>query len=315
VGRSSSFGYRRTVRYPKSGIEEAFVGRKNDVRAVLDEQDLVLAPGAWDGLSARLVERAGFELVCSSGYAISASLGMPDVELYTASENLDAIRRISEATSVPVVADIDTGYGNAMNVMRTVRGAEAAGASAVFMEDQMAPKRCPICVGDPVEVIPIDEGVAKIRAAADAKDPRTVLIARTDTAGDEALRRMDAYLEAGADLLMPVTKTFTTVEQWADCHERFGAGLVATLTAGTWVERELTPDVMRQVGVRIALLPNQTVHAAAKAIEDSLARLRAGVDPADVSGDAMAHADFIAMLGFDDAVALQTRYLPAAAAS
>lgn len=282
-----------------------------DFRALLDQADVTVAPGAWDGLSARLIERAGFSAVCSSGYAVSASLGMPDIELYTATENLAAIRRIREACGLPLVADIDTGYGNAVNVMRTVTAAEAAGATAVFMEDQLSPKRCPICVGDPVDLLTLEEGAGKIRAAAAAKRPRTLLIARTDAAGDEAIRRLEAYREAGADLLMPVTKTFANVEEWMACSERVGGGFVATLTAGTWVEREFTMDVMRELGIRVALLPNQAIHAAAKAIEEALARLQGGTPPADVSADAMAHADFIQMLGFQAAIDQQARYMPA----
>lgn len=284
----------------------------NDIQALLEQDDgPIVAPGAWDGLSARLIERAGFAAVCSSGYAVSASLGMPDIELYTATENLAAIRHIREACALPMVADIDTGYGNAVNVMRTVSAAEAAGATALFMEDQIAPKRCPICVADPVDVLPIDEAAGKVRAAATVKRPRTVLIARCDAYGDEALRRLEAYREAGADLLMPVTKTFSSVEEWATCSEQLGGGLVATLTSGTWVEREFTDDVMRQIGVRIALLPNQAIHAAAKAIEDALGRMHAGTDPAEVSADAMPHADFIEMLGFQEALEQQALYMPA----
>jgi methylisocitrate lyase len=282
-----------------------------DIRSLLDDRDLIVAPGAWDGLSARLIERAGFAAVCSSGYAISAALGMPDIELYTATENVAAIRRIREGCGLPLVADIDTGYGNAVNVMRTVSAAEAAGASAVFMEDQVSPKRCPICIGEPVELLALDEAVGKIRAAADVKDPRTVLIARTDSAGDEAVRRLEAYREAGADLLMPVTKTFSTIEEWQAFSERVGGGLVATLTAETWVERDFTAEVMAALGVRIALLPNQPVHAAAKAIETAVTRLHAGTPAADVSADAMAHADFIEMLGFQDALDQHARYMPA----
>jgi methylisocitrate lyase len=284
---------------------------RTDFRALLDEADVTVAPGAWDGLSARLIERAGFSAVCSSGYAVSASLGMPDIELYTATENLAAIRRIREACGLPLIADIDTGYGNAVNVMRTVSAAEAAGATAVFMEDQLSPKRCPICVGDPVDLLTLDEGVGKIRAAAAAKRPRTLLVARTDAAGDEAVRRLQAYRDAGADLLMPVTKTFASVEEWMACSERVGGGLVATLTAGTWVEREFTIDVMRDLGVRIALLPNQAIHAAAKAIEDALTRLHDGTPPAEVAADAMPHGDFIQMLGFQAALDQQARYMPA----
>src|SRR6185437_8215333 len=115
----------------------------------------------------------------------------------------------------------------------------------------------------------------------------------------------------GADLLMPVTKTFSSVEEWASASERLGGGLVATLTAGTWVEREFTAEVMRSLDVRIALLPNQTVHAAAKAIADALGALKAGTPASEVSAGAMPHADFIAMLGFQEALDLQARYMPA----
>ena len=285
-----------------------------DVRALLEERDVVFAPGAWDGLSARLIEQAGFDAVCSSGFAISASLGMPDIEIYTATENVAAIGRIREATTLPIISDIDTGYGNAVNVMRTVRAAEQAGATALFMEDQEAPKRCPICVGEPVAVIPMEEAVGKIRAAADAKSERTVLIARCDANGDEALRRLEAYREAGADLLMPVTKTFSTVEEWANASKRLGGVLVATLTASTWVEQEFTLEVLREIGVRIALLPTQPIIAAAGALRSTLSRLRA--EPAaDVTKDAeLSHNELIGILGFEEAIGLQEKYMPSSVA-
>jgi methylisocitrate lyase len=283
----------------------------NDIRSLLDEDEPIVAPGAWDGLSARLIEKAGFSAICSSGYAVSASLGLPDVELYSATENIAAVRRIREASTLPLVSDIDTGYGSAANVIRTVEAAEAAGATGMFMEDQLSPKRCPICVGDPVELLPLEDALGKVRAAVATKRPRTVFIARTDAYGDEAMKRLEAYKEAGADLLMPVTKTFSSVEEWARFSERVGGGLVITLTAQTWVEREFTPDVVRELGVRMVLLPNQAVHAAAKAIEDSLVRLHAGTPPAEVSNDAMPHADFIDMLGFQEAIDQQGRFMPA----
>lgn len=284
--------------------------RFSDVRSLLDSDAVIMAPGAWDGLSARMIKRAGFSAVCSSGYAISASLGFPDIELLTATENATAIRHIHEACHLPLIADIDTGYGNAVNVIRTVSAAELAGASAVFLEDQLSPKRCPISVGEAVDLLPLEEAASKVRAAADAKDQRTVLIARTDAVGDDAVRRLDAYRAAGADLLMPVTKTFSSIEEWMRCSSRIGGDLVATLTAGTWVEREFTADVMRELGVRIALLPTQVIHASAKAVEDTLGLLHAGVPAVQGPADTMSHAYFNEMLGFQDAVEQQALYMP-----
>lgn len=284
-----------------------------NVRDLLGEGSVVYAPGVWDGMSARLAARAGFSVLCSSGYAISASLGMPDAELYTATENLEAVRRIREAADLPLVADIDTGYGNAVNVQRTVRNFEAAGASALFMEDQLAPKRCPICVGDPVPVIPLEEAVGKIRAAVDARQSfDTVIIARTDSTGSDAMRRAEAYAEAGADLIMPVTKTFSTLDEWRKCSEVTGKGLVATLTSGTWVEREFTREVLVELDVRLALVPTQGIHVVAEALSSAFRALADGASPGSLAQASMPHPEFIAMLGFPEVEELQRKYLPTA---
>ncbi|WP_329236761.1 isocitrate lyase/PEP mutase family protein [Actinoallomurus sp. NBC_01490] len=276
--------------------------------------DVVFAPGVWDGLTARLAAQAGFPALCASGFAISAALGLPDAELYTMSENLDAVRRIIEAGDLPVIADIDTGYGNAVNAARTARRFADAGVAAVFMEDQESPKRCPICVGDPVPVISLEEATGKIRAVRDAVGDRLVVIARTDAAGEEALARAEAYVAAGAEMIMPVTKTFSTVEEWAGCHKRVGVRLMATLTASTWVERDFTPEVLREVGVRLALLPTQILLSATGAMRETLRRLRSGEPPAQVSADALPHHDFVDLIGFADIEKAQEKYLPAAGA-
>lgn len=273
-------------------------------------RDLVFAPGVWDGLTARMAEQAGFTALCASGFAISAALGYPDTELYTMTENLDAVRRIREASPLPLIADVDTGYGNAVNAARTGRRFAEAGVQAVFMEDQESPKRCPICVGDPVPLVDEATATGKIRAIRDAVGDRVTVIARTDACGDAAVRRAEAYVAAGADMIMPVTKTFSTVEEWAKCHEAVGVPLMATLTASTWVEREFTPEVLRQVGVRLALLPTQILLAAAGAIGTSLRRLASGEPSAQVSTDAMPHHEFIDMIGFAEVEAMQQRYLP-----
>ncbi|MGN7227986.1 isocitrate lyase/PEP mutase family protein [Dietzia maris] len=277
----------------------------------LTSEGVVYAPGVWDGLTARLAEQAGFDALCASGFAISAALGLPDAELYTMSENLTAIRTITAASSLPVVADIDTGYGNAVNAARTATMFVKAGVQGMFMEDQVSPKSCPICVGDPVDLIPLPEAVGKIRAVRDNTPDDVLLIARTDATGDEALRRGRAYVGAGADMIMPVTKTFTTVEEWQRCHTEVGAPLMATLTASTWTEREFTPEVLDQIGVRLALLPTQLLMATTGAARTVLGRLATGEPPAEVSADAMAHHEFVEMIGFPEVEAMQNEYLPA----
>ena len=285
------------------------------IRSLLTKGEVLYAPGVWDGLSAKLAEKAGFKALCSSGYAISASLGMPDAELYTASENLGAVQRIRQGSRLPLVADIDTGYGNAVNVRRTVRMFEDAGATALFMEDQVAPKRCPICVGDPVPVLPLEEAVGKVRAAVEARhSPDTVIIARTDSSGDDAMRRAEAYAAAGADLIMPVTKTFSSIEEWAKCSDAVGSGLVATLTSNTWVEKEFSEEVLKELDVRLALIPTQGIHVAAEAILNAFTLLSKGGRPTELANVAMPHMQFISILGFPEVEELQQRYLPKAEA-
>ncbi|GAA4681900.1 isocitrate lyase/PEP mutase family protein [Gordonia humi] len=276
----------------------------------LTAQGLVYAPGVWDGLTARLADQAGFSALCASGFAISAALGLPDAELYTMSENLAAVRTITSASDLPVVADIDTGYGNAVNAGRTAEAFVKAGVQGMFMEDQVSPKSCPICVGEPVDLISVPQATGKIRAVRDSIPDDVLLIARTDATGDDAIRRAQDYVEAGADMIMPVTKTFTTVEEWERCHDEVGVPLMATLTASTWTEREFTPEILEQIGVRLALLPTQVLMAATGAAQTALRRLASGEPAADVSADALAHHDFVDMIGFADIEARQRKYLP-----
>lgn len=276
----------------------------------MDTHEVVYAPGVWDGMMARLAELSGFETLCASGFAISAALGMPDAEMYTATENLDAVRRIREGSGLPVIADIDTGYGNAVNAHRTARHFRQAGVSAVFMEDQVAPKRCPVCVGDPVDVLPIGEAAGKVRAVVDAMEGEVVVIARTDSTGDDAIRRAEAYRDAGADVIMPVSKTFTSLEEWQRCHEVVGLPLMASLTAWTWVEREFTTEAMVEAGVKIALLPTQIVLASAHAAKSALDRLAQGEPPSQVSAEYMPHEQFVEHIGFPAMEELQQTYLP-----
>ncbi len=175
------------------------------LRELLAAPAPLVAPGAYDALSARLVEQAGFDAVYMTGFGTTASLiGRPDVGLLSGAEMVDNARRIATAVDVPVIADADTGYGNALNVVRTVQLYEQAGVAGIQLEDQVMPKKCGHMSGK--ALIGTDEMVGKVRAAAAARrDPDLVLIARTDAVAvsgvDDALERARAYADAGADLL------------------------------------------------------------------------------------------------------------------
>ena len=202
----------------------------------------LVAPGAYDALSARLVEQAGFDAVYMTGFGTSASqLGRPDVGLLSGAEMVDQVRRLVEAVDRPVIADADTGYGNAINVIRTVRAYEQAGVAALHLEDQVMPKKCGHMSGK--VVIPAEEMVGKIRAAVDARrDPELVLIARTDAAAvhglDDAIARARAYAEAGADVL------FVEAPTSEDAIARVASELgdVAPLVFN-WAEGGRTPPI------------------------------------------------------------------------
>jgi 2-methylisocitrate lyase-like PEP mutase family enzyme len=174
------------------------------LRELLAGPQTLLAPFTYDGFTARVAEEAGFEGVYMSGFGTSMSKGMPDVGLLTLTEMVQNASYIAEAVSVPVICDADTGYGNAINVGRTVREYERAGVAGIHIEDQVAPKKCGFFEGK--QVIAADEAAAKVRAAVDARrDDDFVIIARTDAltvnGWDDAERRCRAYVEAGADLV------------------------------------------------------------------------------------------------------------------
>ncbi|MEA2657352.1 MAG: 2,3-dimethylmalate lyase, partial [Chloroflexota bacterium] len=175
------------------------------LRELIGSSAPVLAPGCYDALSARLVEEAGFPAAYMTGFGTSAGyLGRPDVGLMTMAEMVDNARRIVDSVDIPVIADADTGYGNAINVIRTVQAYERAGVAAIHIEDQVAPKKCGHMDGK--QVISPEEMAAKIRAASDARSsPDFLLIARTDARAveglDAAIERARLYREAGADIL------------------------------------------------------------------------------------------------------------------
>ena len=179
--------------------------KATQLRKLVNDSGIIVLPGAHDVLSAKLIEQAGFSVVFTSGFGLSASvLGLPDIGLLTATESLDSVRRIAGATTVPVVADMDTGYGNPLNVVRTVQEAVNLGVGGIILEDQLWPKKCGHMENK--TVIPVHDLVEKLRAAVYAKGSHDlVIIARTDARGplglEDAIKRGHAYVEAGADVI------------------------------------------------------------------------------------------------------------------
>lgn len=248
-----------------------------DFRARLSQPPLVLAPGVYDALSALIAEQAGFEALYLSGASIAYSrLGRPDVGLTTCTEVADTLARITERVALPVIVDADTGFGNALNVQRTVRGLERSGAAMIQLEDQGFPKRCGHLDGK--SVIPAREMCGKLRAALDARqDARTLILARTDAlavAGLEAaFERAEAYLACGVDALF--IEALRTPEQMDAACARFGAriSLLANMVEGGKTPVQDAQELGRR-GFRIAIFPGGTARAVAHTLQGYYASLR-----------------------------------------
>ena len=272
----------------------------------------MLAPGAYDALSARLVEMAGFDVVYLTGFGASASvLGRPDVGLLGLSEMVGQVRRFVQAVDLPVIADADTGYGNAINVVRTVQEYEQAGVAALHLEDQVAPKRCGHMAGK--QVVPVGEMVTKIRAAVDARrDPDLVLIARTDARAPEglesALARARAYADAGADVL------FVEALEGVEEIELVARELAGVPLLFNWVEAGRTPplgyDRLVELGYAIVIMPITTLLAATGAMRGALAEVKRAGTPLPVLDRIPSFDDFCDVIGLAEIRDLEARYAP-----
>lgn len=282
--------------------------QKKDFAAALRAGETQIAPGCYDAMSAMMAVKGGATAVMTSGFAVSAShLGFPDVELYTMTENLNVVRNIANAVDVPVVADTDTGYGNAMNVMRTVREFEQAGVCAMIFEDQTAPKRC-AAAANQLEIIPAYEHAGKIRAAVQARrDPDTLIVARTDaTTQDEAIARAKMYAEAGADLIQPISRTFTDFDGLKRMREAVGVPLSLQILG--WLEKDLTQEQIGQVA-GVACYPLVGLMSAAKAMQDNYAQLMADKGTAKLPHPVMSMADFKTFIGFEEIEEQQLKFM------
>ncbi len=255
------------------------MNKTDKLRGLLCSGKIVMAPGAYDAWSARMIEKVGFPAIYMTGYGVSASmLGRPDIGLISFAEMVEAARNICNCTNIPVIADADNGYGSSLNVVRTVQAYEQAGVAGIQLEDQVMPKRCGHMEGK--QIIPKEEMVAKVRAAVYArKDPNMVIIARTDaiavTNYEDAIDRAKAYKEAGADVIF--VEAMQTEDQVKNAARLVGAPLMANM-----VEHGKTPldtaENLYQLGFRIAIYPVLPLYTATKAIMDALKVLKDNED-------------------------------------
>ncbi len=278
------------------------------LKQLVKQNGTVWAAGAFDALSARLIQEAGFDALLTSGYGISSSLlGEPDTELYTMTENLAVVRNVCNAVTIPVIADIDTGYGNPISAMRTMREFENAGASAVIMEDQVSPKRCP-CSVDTLDIITLEEGVNKIRAIVSVrKNPDLLIIARTDAVDpQEAIRRGKAYVAAGADIIQPISKCF---KNFAGLQAmRQGCGVPLSLQLLGWLESDLERKQIEQVAA-IATYPLVALMTATQAMRQNLTALAKSKSTKTLPQSVTGLHDFNDFIGFNRIDALQKQFM------
>lgn len=245
------------------------------LRTIIARGELVLAPGIFDMITARIADAMGFHALYMTGYGVTAShLGLPDAGLATYTDMVGRVRTICEGTTTPLIADADTGYGGLVNVRHTVRGYEAAGAQAIQIEDQEMPKKCGHTLGR--RVVPIEEMVLKVRVAVDSRRSEdTLIVARTDartTLGlDEALRRGEAYAEAGADVIF--IESPESEAELAAIRSRIGKPILANMVQFGRTPL-LTADQLKEMGFSIAIFPGLGLGAVAEAARRAYAFLK-----------------------------------------
>jgi 2-methylisocitrate lyase-like PEP mutase family enzyme len=282
------------------------------LRQRLSFDSILVAPGAYDGFTAKLIEKSGFEAVYLSGAGISYSTyGQPDLGLMTQSEMVQKVGAVAQATTLPVIADGDTGYGNAINTMQTVRLFEQAGARAIQLEDQQFPKRCGHLSGK--ELIPAEEMVGKIRAACDARATQDfVIIARTDARSvlglDEALRRGQLYVEAGADVLF-IESPYSKDELHRIAHTFPNIPLMANMIEGGKTPL-VTAGELQALGFALVIFPNSlTRHFAYTGLQFLKSLKVQGTTQPQLEA-MMSHSDLNQLLGIEQFRELEERYLP-----
>jgi 2,3-dimethylmalate lyase len=278
-------------------------------RELLDQDEITLIPGAFDPLAAKLIARNGFAAAYMTGAGTAlARFGLPDVGLLTMTEMVSSAAAITGSIDIPVVADADTGYGNELNVRRTVREYERAGVAAIHIEDQVMPKKCGHLSGK--RLISLREMASKVQAACEARsDPDFTIIARCDALAiegmDEVVRRCNAYIDAGADALF--IEALTTVEQVQQIPSMFSVPTMLNV-ASSGKTPFFSATELQTFGYRLAILPNFTTLTAMKSIDKLLATIKSTGDIRDVLDDCATFTDFMNLAGLPEIQELERHY-------
>lgn len=280
------------------------------LRSLFAQKSIIVAPGAHDALTARVIEKCGFEAVYMTGYGqVASHLGRPDVGLICFSEMLDRAAAMAEATSLPIIADADTGFGNAVNVIRTIKSYQKAGVAAIQLEDQVSPKRCGHMIGR--EVVAKEEMVGKIKAAVDARlDPDFMIIARTDARTvyglDEALERALAYEAAGADII------FVESPESAEEMEIINKTITKAYTLANMVEGGRTPLLpnaqLETMGFNLVIYPTASTYWTTKGMFTLMNGLKEAGTTAGMTDQMVTFPEFNALIGLGEVNELGVKY-------
>jgi 2-methylisocitrate lyase-like PEP mutase family enzyme len=283
---------------------------RQTLRQLLQRDKLLVAPGCFDGLSARLVEEAGFEAAYLSGGAVARSMGIPDIGLVTLSETIDRAAQVVAAIKTPIIADADTGYGNAVNLVRTVREFERAGVAAIHIEDQITPKRCGHLDGK--EVISLAEMEKKLEAALETRtDPDFCIIARTDARGvhgfDDAIKRGRAFAELGVDAIF--VEAPQSEEELGEIPRRIpNVPLLVNVFKGGKTPM-LPMQRLQEMGYRIAIYPSETQRAAIHAMRRALETLSREGTTESIDDSLTTFKERDRVVGLDDWQKIEREYL------
>ena len=280
------------------------------LKKLLQRAKVLVAPGCFDGLSARLVEEAGFEAAYLSGGAVARSMGIPDIGLVTMSETIERAAQVVSAVKLPIIADADTGYGNAINLVRTVREFERAGVAAIHIEDQITPKRCGHLDGK--EVITIAEMAKKLEAALGARtDKDFCIIARTDARGvhglDDAIERARVFAKLGVDAIF--VEAPQSEEELAEIPRRLpGVPLLVNVFKGGKTPM-LPVERLQGMGYRIAIYPSETQRAAIHAMRTALSTLKSEGTTESIDDTLTTFKERDRVVGLDDWQKIEREYL------
>jgi len=283
---------------------------RQTLRQLLKRDKLLVAPGCFDGLSARLVEEAGFEAAYLSGGAVARSMGIPDMGLVTLSESIDRAAQVVATVKIPIIADADTGYGNVVNLVRTVREFERAGVAAIHIEDQITPKRCGHLDGK--EVIPLAEMEKKLQAAlATRTDPDFCIIARTDARGvngfDDAIKRGRAFAKLGVDAIF--VEAPQSEDELAEIPRRIpNVPILVNVFKGGKTPM-LPMQRLQEMGYRIAIYPSETQRAAIHAMRRALETLKREGTTESIDDSLTTFKERDQVVGLDDWQKIEREYL------